>query len=43
MICKVTKLIFVYLFATKNEFYDTIEKHFMLMIKTQTFNHKIKR
>ena len=43
MTCRVIKLIFVYLFAIKNEFYDTIEKHFMLMIKIQTFNHKIKR
>ena len=43
MICKVIKFTFVYLFATKNEFYDTIEKHFIFMIKTQTFNHKIKR
>ena len=43
IICKIIKFIFVYLFATKNKFYDTIEKHFMFMIKTQTFNYKIKR
>ena len=43
MTCKVIKLIIVYLFATKNKFYDMIKKHFIFIIKTQTFNHKIKR